>query len=100
MRGDDDFHQQISAGAAIDSGLAFFAYADALTVVDTCGDRNIDCLAAGDIACSAAVGALILDDLAASAAVRTSLNISHCSEEGLLCKYDLALSSALGAHLG
>ena len=98
--GYNDFYQQVAPGTAVDAGLALFTDANALTIVNACRNRDIDGLAAGDIACAAAVGTFILDDLAAAAAVRAGLDIPDCSEEGLLCKYDLALAAALGAHLG
>ena len=100
MGRDNDFHQKVSAGAAVNTGLALLTDPDALAIVNARRNGDINGLAVGDIAGSAAVGALVFDDLAGSAAVRTGLDIADRPEEGLLGKDDLAFSSALGTHLG
>ncbi len=93
-------HKQISSRAAVYARLSLLADADALSVVNTRRDGHSDLLLAGNIAGSAAVRALVLDDLSAAVAVRTCLYVLHCAEEGLLGVDNLALAAAFWTGLG
>ncbi len=99
MIGYDNFHQKISSGSAVHSGLTLFSYPYALSVVDTCRYGNLDLLAACDVSGSVTVAALVLDHLAGASALGTGLDVSYSAKEGLLGIDDLTLSSALGAGL-
>ena len=85
-------NEKVSSLAAVRSGLSFSCDTDALSVVDTCRDLDLNLLLAGDISGTVAVRALLLDDLTGTSAVRTCLDILYLTEEGLLGVDDLTFT--------
>ena len=85
-------NEKVSSLAAVRSGLSFSCDTDALSVVDTCRDLDLNLLLAGDISGTVAVRALLLDDLTGTSAVRPSLDILYRTAEGRLGVDDLAFT--------
>ena len=85
-------NEKVSSLAAVRSGLTLSGDTDALSVIDTCRDFDLDLLLAGDISGTIAVRALLLDDLTGTTTVRTCLDILYLTEEGLLGIDDLAFT--------
>ena len=99
MLGYNGIHQQVAPLAAIHSRLAAAGHAHALAIVNSGGNPHLKLLANRLIACSVAVRAPLLDDLACAVTVRAGLNILYLSKQGLLRIHDLPLAIALGAGL-
>ena len=75
MRGYDYFYKQIAPFASIDTWLSVAPVAQALAIIDTGRNCNLDFLSPGDKTGSIAVRTFFFDNLAGTAAVRTGLNI-------------------------
>ena len=97
MLGYSHLHQKVSPVTAVDPRLSLSGDPDALSVVDTCRDRHLDLLSAGNISAAIAVRAFLLYDLAGSLTVRTCLHVLYLSKEGLLVINDLSFPVTLGA---
>ena len=78
-----DFHEKVPSRASVHSRFSFVTDTDALSVVNTCRDRNFDLLPAGGISCSGAVRAFFFYDLTGTVTVGTGLNILDSAEERL-----------------
>ena len=74
MRGYDYFYKQIAPFASIDTRLTVAPVAQALAIIDTGRNCNLDFLSPGDKTGSIAVRTFFFDNLAGTAAVRTGLN--------------------------
>ena len=86
------FYEKVASRSAIGSWFTLITDTDALSVVDTGRDGNLDLLTCGSISCSMAGTAFILDDLTRSVTVRTGLYITDHTKHGLLCIDDLTFS--------
>ena len=74
---------RIAPFASIDTWLSVAPVAQALAIIDTGRNCNLDFLSPGDKTGSIAVRTFFFDNLAGTAAVRTGLNILDLAEEGL-----------------
>ena len=95
MLSNDNFYQDITSRTAIDTGFALSCQSLALTVVDTCRNRDCKPFLHRNKTASVTIGTLFFDNLTGTAAVRTCLNVADCSKERLLRKYNLTLAAAL-----
>ena len=90
----------VARGAAVRTGVALAAQRNVLVVVDTRGDLDLQRLAGTGLAGTAAGLAGVLDDGAASAAVRAGLLALHHTKRRALLGHDIAAATALGTGLG
>ena len=90
-----NLNEEISSRSAINSRFSFFTDAYALSVIDTCRNRNFDLLSAGCISCTCTFRTFLFHDLTGTTTVRTRLYILYGSKEGLGCIYDLTFTAAL-----
>ena len=90
----------VARGAAVRTGVALAAQCNVLVVVDTRGDLDLQRLAGTGLAGAAAGLAGVLDDGAASAAVRAGLLALHHAKRRALLGHDIAAATALGTGLG
>ena len=88
-------YQQVASGAAVSARLAHARDPDAGAIVHTARDGNLERFSDLLEALAAALRALVTDDLAGTAAVRTCLDISDHAEKGLLGIGDLTGTAAL-----
>ena len=95
----DNLNQKVTLLTTVNARLTLPAQTDALTIVNTGRHSYLYLFTLCHIAASIAVLALLLDNLSRTAAIRTRLHIPDCTKQGLLCKYNLALSSALVTRL-
>ena len=94
MSGNRYLDQQIAPLASVGARLSLSGDPDALSVVDSGRDRNLDLLSRRNITASIAVRALFPDDLSRTMAVGTGLYILYLAEEGLLRINDFSFSVA------
>ena len=91
------FYQQIPAGAAVLSRLSFSAKTDALAVVDSGRNRNLQFFFLACITLSMTVRAFFTDYRAFSSAGRTGRYILHHAKQRLLGLDNLSPAAALSA---
>ena len=96
----NDFYKHISPGAAVDARFSHASQTLALAVVDSRRDIHLKPFLHGYITASMAVSTFIFNYLAGAVTVRTGLYIADRAKEGLLGKYHLALTAALGTGNG
>src|SRR5699024_5967186 len=99
MAGYHDFYKQISSGSSVSSGFSLVTDSDALAIINSCRNRNLDLFTTRRIPGSMAFRAFIPDHLSSAAAFRTSLDITDRAEHRLLCIGHLTGSVTLTASL-
>ena len=89
------FYQQITSWSAVSTRFTLLPDPDALSVINTCRNGNLDLLSAGNISTPMTIRTFLLDHLTGSITIRAGLDISDCSKEGLLGKDHLSLTTTL-----
>ena len=97
MTGYLNLDKQISSRSAVYTRLTFFTDPDALSIVDSGRNVDLNAFSAGCIARAVACGTFIANDLSGSVTIRTRCHVSHRTEHGLLCVRNLTGTVTFGA---
>ena len=97
MTGYLNLDKQISSRSAVYTRLAFFTDTDALAIVDSGRNVDLNAFSAGRVSRAAAYGTFVTDDFSGSAAIRAGCHVSHRAEHGLLCVRNLTGTVTFGA---
>ena len=97
MTGYLNLDKQISSWSTVYTRLAFFTDTDALAIVDSGRNVDLNAFSAGCIARAVACGTFIANDLSGSVTIRTRCHVSHRTEHGLLCVRNLTGTVTFGA---